>query len=50
MAEKLEFVLRRVDNIVGKRENAGFQHFILFTQCFQKSLYTGLFKVWIVNS
>ena len=27
----------RVENIVGKGENAGYQHFLLFTQCFQKA-------------
>ena len=26
----------RVENIVGKGENAGYQHFLLFPQCFQK--------------
>ena len=26
----------RVKNIVGKGENAGYQHFLLFPQCFQK--------------
>ena len=26
----------RVENIVGKGYNAGYQHFILFPQCFQK--------------
>ena len=32
----------REENIVGKGENAGFQHFLLFPQCFQKAsfLYT----------
>ena len=25
-----------VENIVGKGENAGYQHFVLFPQCFQK--------------
>ena len=24
----------RVENIMGKRENAGFQHFLFFPQCF----------------
>ena len=33
--EKL-FVLERVENIVKKGENAGYQHFLLFPQCFQK--------------
>ena len=30
-------VFDRVENIVGKEENAGYQHFLLFPQCFQKS-------------
>ena len=29
------YVLYRVENIVGNRENAGDQHFLGFTQCFQ---------------
>ena len=29
-------VFDRVENNVGKRENAGYQHFLLFPQCFQK--------------
>ena len=33
--EKLKFVLERVDNVVGKGENAGYQHFLLFLQFFQ---------------
>ena len=41
MTEKLKFVLERVENIVGKGENAGYQ-------CFQKASYTGLLKVVIV--
>ena len=28
--QKLKFALGRVENIVGKGENAGFQHFLLF--------------------
>ena len=35
MTEKLKFVFGRVENIVGKGENAGYQHFLLFLQCFQ---------------
>ena len=27
----------RVENIVGKGENAGYQHFLIFPQCFQKA-------------
>ena len=29
-------VFDRVENIVGKGENAGYQHFLLFPQCFGK--------------
>ena len=28
----------REENIVGKEENAGYQHFLPFPQCFQKPL------------
>ena len=37
-----------VENIVGKEENAGYQHFLLFPQCFQKVSLSGSLKVWIV--
>ena len=30
---KLKFFLGKVENIVGKGENAGYQHFLLFQQC-----------------
>ena len=35
--QKLKFALGRVENIVGKGENAVYQHFLLFPQCFQKA-------------
>ena len=38
----------RVENIVGKGENAGYQHFLLFPQCFQTGLYPGSFKAGFV--
>ena len=38
----------RVENIVGKGENAGYQHFLLFLQCSQKASFSGSFKVGIV--
>ena len=44
---KMKFVLGRVENIVGKGENAGCQHFLLFP-CFQKASFSRLFKVRIV--
>ena len=42
------FVLDSVENIVGNGENAGYQHFLLFPQCFQKPSFSGLLKVGIV--
>ena len=41
LTENLKFVLGKVENIVGKGENAGYQHFLLFPQCFQKAFFTG---------
>ena len=46
--EKLKLVLGRVENIVGKGENAVYQYFLLFQQCFQKASIIGLLKVGIV--
>ena len=37
-----------VGNIDGKGENAGFQHFLLFTQRFSKGLFSGMSKVLTV--
>ena len=34
-----------VENIVGEGENAGYQHFLLLPQCFQKALSSGDSKV-----
>ena len=48
MNEKSELVLGTVEDIVGKRENAGYQHFLLFPQCFQKVCYTVSLKVVIL--
>ena len=48
LAEKLKPVLGRVENIVGKGENAGNQHFLLFPQCFQKPSLSGPLKVGIL--
>ena len=46
--QKLNFVLERVKNSVGKGENAGYQHFLLFPQCFQKVSFRASLKVGIV--
>ena len=42
------FVFDKVENIVGKGENAGYQHFPLYPQCFQRAFYPGSLKVRIV--
>ena len=41
-------VFDRVEDIVGKGENAGHQHFLLFPQGFQKTSFSGSLKVGIV--
>ena len=48
MAEVVEFVLDRVENIVEKGENAGYQHFLLCPQCFQRAAFQGCLKPGIV--
>ena len=35
--QKLKFASGRVENIVGKGENAGYQHFLPFPPCVQKA-------------
>ena len=44
VTEKSKFALERVVNIVGKGENAGYQHFLLFPLCFQKASFFGSVK------
>ena len=36
VTEILKFALERVENIMGKGENPGYQHVLLLPQCFQK--------------
>ena len=38
-------VFNGVKNIVGKGENAGYQHFLLFSQCFQRACFPGTLKL-----
>ena len=45
VAEIMGFVFERVENIVGKGENAGYQHFLLFLRRFQKASYPEMLKV-----
>ena len=35
----------RTENIVGKGENAAYQHFLLFLQCFQRASSSWLLKI-----
>ena len=44
----MKFDTGRVENIVGKGENAGNQHFLFIPQCFQKATVSGSLKVGIV--
>ena len=44
-AQMMKFVLVWLENIVGQGENAAYQHFLHFSQCFQKLSFTGLLKV-----
>ena len=44
VTEKVKFVHERVENIVGKRGNAGFQHFLFFPTMFSKGLFLKVVK------
>ena len=41
VTKELKFIFGREENIVGKGENAGYQNFLLFQPCFQKTSFTG---------
>ena len=47
VAEMMISLSHLAANIVGKGENAGNQHFLLFPQCFQKPSFSGSLKVAI---
>ena len=42
------FLFDRDENIMGKGENAGYQHFLLFLQCFPEPSFLGSLKAGIV--
>ena len=48
MARQLKLLLGRVENIVEKGENAGYQHFLLFPKCLRKTSFSRQLKVEIV--
>ena len=45
---KLKFVLAMVESVLGKGQNSGYQHFVLFPKCFQKPPSSGSLKVGVV--
>ena len=48
VTEMIFFSLDRVENIMGKEDNAGYWHFLLFPQCFRKESSSTLLKVKLV--
>ena len=48
MVKMEKFVFERVENIVGKRGHAGYEHFLLFPHCFLKASFYGWLKLVIV--
>ena len=48
VTQNVKVVFNRIENIVGKEENAGYQYFLLFPQCFQKAFSSSASKVVIV--
>ena len=49
VAHMMISVFDRIENMLGKGENAGYQHFLLFPPCFQKPSSLGPLKVGIVS-
>ena len=39
IVSKIEICLGRIEHMVGEEENVGYQHFLLFPQCFQSFLF-----------
>ena len=37
VTQNIKVVFHSIENMVGKEENAGYQHFLLFPQCFQEA-------------
>ena len=45
-SQNKEFCNGKLENIVGKGENAGYQHFLLFPQCFHKPAFSPFPKMY----
>ena len=41
----VQFLINRLENIVRKTKNTGYQHFLLFSQCFQKNSFQGCYPL-----
>ena len=50
MAKMVQVFFNRAENILGKGENAGYQHFLLVQQCFLKVSFPGSIEVVIPNA
>ena len=48
VTQNIKVVFHRIENIEGKEENAGYQYFLLFPQCFQKAFSSSATKGVIV--
>ena len=48
VAKMMNYVFDGAENIFGKGENASYRHFILFSQCLQRTFFSGVLKVGIV--
>ena len=49
IVQVMKYVFDRVENILGKGENAGYQHFLLFPTIFSEDYIFSVLKVWIVR-
>ena len=49
VTQPISFIFERVENIVGKGENAAYQHFLLFPKCFQVAFFFSKRGVNVVN-
>ena len=50
VAQMIEFYIEQTENRMGNRENDGYQHSLLFPQCFQIPSFSGSFKLVIFKS
>ena len=46
IGKTLKTVYGKVENIVGKGENAGYHHFLPFSQCFEQAYLLSVVRSW----